>query len=90
MEVEDAENDVGISGVKTKKKGNAAGVDDNVNNNKNKHVTFQASAAMYVRSVLFWNLTQRREVILRRSCALNIGVVPNRRFGTLSLSLCVA
>jgi len=52
MEVEDAERDVGERRVKTKKKENAAAVD--VNNNSNKHATFQASAVMYVRSALFW------------------------------------
>jgi hypothetical protein len=49
----------------------------NNNNNNNINVTyawFQASAAMLMRSALFWNITQRRVVILYR------------RFGTDRLS----
>jgi hypothetical protein len=90
MEVENAERDVDVGWVETKKKENAASaavVDDDVNINNNEHAKFQASAARYVRSTLFWDLTQRRAVILCRSCGLNIGVVPKRRCGTLSLSL---
>lgn len=74
--------------METKKKENAAaaavGDDDVNNNNNNEHAKFQASAAMYVRSALFWDLTQHTEVVLCRSFGLNMGIVPKRRYGILS------
>jgi len=66
MEAEEAVRDIGVGRVETKKKENAAAAA--VNNSNNEYAKFQASAAMYMRSVLFWDLTQRREIILRLSC----------------------
>jgi hypothetical protein len=52
--IDDVERDVGVGRVENKKKENAVvvSVDDDYvnNNNNNKRATFQASAAMYVRS----------------------------------------
>jgi hypothetical protein len=47
------------------------------------HAKYQASAAMYVRSAVFWVLTQCREVILCRIFGLNMAVVPKRWYGIL-------
>jgi hypothetical protein len=64
---EDEQRNVLVGRVETKKMENttvaaAAAVvvvddDDNNNNNNNEHANFQASAPMYVRSALSWDLT---------------------------------
>jgi hypothetical protein len=54
MEAEDAVRDIGVGRVETKKKENAAAAAVyDVNNSNNEYAKFQASAAMYMRSVLF-------------------------------------
>ena len=96
-----AERDASVGQAESKKKENATAAavgdddDDDVNNNSsndnnnnnNEHAKFQASAAMYVRSALLWDLTQRREVILCRTFGLNWGL--SRNVGTEFSPRCV-